>query len=241
MAVSFVRKTNSSNASASSLTFAIDCTGCDGLFVCVYSDLNGTITVSSVTYNAVSMGAAKWNIPETQGAGIRSSGYLLVAPATGSNNVVVTLSGAADIVAASAVGVTGLHQSTPNRTAVTGESTSTNPSISVSNATNGDFVIAGICCTGTSVVAGQTSRDLLSNIAGANANLGVESADATGSQSMTYTLGTGAQIWAFGGMALIPAGGGGGPTLPWLPRVTNLQGDKGAINIASGFIPPNKA
>lgn len=36
------------------------------------------------------------------------------------------------------------------------------------------------------------------------------------------------------------ASGGAGLTLPWLPHVTNLQGEKGAIMIPSGFVPPSK-
>lgn len=58
----------------------------------------------------------------------------------------------------------------------------------------------------------------------------------------TVTLTTTASVTAFGLLATfrLPAGGGGGPTLPWLPRITNLQGDQGAIMIPSGFIPPSK-
>jgi len=44
------------------------------------------------------------------------------------------------------------------------------------------------------------------------------------------------ESWAAGDFA-----GSGNPKLPWLPRHTNVQGERGATNFNSGFVPPMKA
>lgn len=108
MAIAYDASSKSS-ASATSVTFAHTCTGSDRLLM-VNAYWAGSATVSSITYNGVAM----TNVvsPLDTGGGERHGMFYLVAPATGANNVVLTLSGSTDIEV-SAVSYTGVHQSSP--------------------------------------------------------------------------------------------------------------------------------
>jgi hypothetical protein len=85
MAIAYVNG-NTSNASASSLTYSVTCTGANFLLVDVY--YTGS-SISSVTYNGVSMSLAN--------AQTSHSVYYLANPSTGANNVVVTMAASTTI------------------------------------------------------------------------------------------------------------------------------------------------
>lgn len=63
------------------------------LFVGVICQFGGS--VSSVTFNGVSFGAAKWS-QSVAGVGHINSGYLLASPTSGTHDVVVTVTGGTD-------------------------------------------------------------------------------------------------------------------------------------------------
>src|SRR5574343_100946 len=89
MAISYLASSASSALGpATSLTYAIDCTGSDFLIVgCSY---NGSGSITSVTYNGTAMTQAVSD-SHTPGSNTSFSAiYYLYAPSTGSNNVVVT-------------------------------------------------------------------------------------------------------------------------------------------------------
>jgi hypothetical protein len=116
-----------------SLTFSHRCFGTNRLLVV---SVSATWTgVTGVTYNGVALTAAETR----QYSGFGSFVYYIVAPDTGTHDVVVSMAGSVDIIA-TASGFTGINQSTPIAGAVTAEGTSATPSITVSSAT-GDFVL----------------------------------------------------------------------------------------------------
>lgn len=97
MAIAFDATTTSSLGSAvTSITFSHTCTGSNRiLFVCTAN--NGGANVTGVTYNGVAM----TNIWGALSNGAPSKSYLwyLIAPATGANNVVVSLSASVSVIA----------------------------------------------------------------------------------------------------------------------------------------------
>lgn len=111
MALAYDSSATSNTGSASSLTYSHTCSGVDRiLLVQVWCGSNRTI--SSITYNGVSMTELSTLTGGSIGAGERTAVYYLIAPATGANNVVVTLSGATSIASNSA-SYTGVDQTNP--------------------------------------------------------------------------------------------------------------------------------
>lgn len=104
MAIAFDASSSGFTNSGTSVTFAHTCTGSDRiLFVGVMA--SSARTISSVTYNGVAM----TNINRSAG-GQPCALYYLIAPATGSNNVVVTIDSTSFCYCA-ALSYTGAKQS----------------------------------------------------------------------------------------------------------------------------------
>lgn len=103
-------------ASESSLTFAHAVAAGSNRILLVFVGKEGTATVTGVTYNGVAMTLIDppGTIDENTLTGLEV--YRLVAPATGTNNVVVTMStniGGLDRVTAVAASFTGVDQTNP--------------------------------------------------------------------------------------------------------------------------------
>lgn len=144
------------------LTFAHTTAGSDRILIVAVGIFSTQVTVLGVTYNAVAM---------TSIASIRTGGaflelWQLVAPAIGTNNVEVTLSDPPDrSQAVGAMSFTGVDQSTPLGTPVSGGGTGSDnlTSLIVASAV-ADLVIDGVAeqpdgAFGTLTVgAGQTER-----------------------------------------------------------------------------------
>ena len=100
------------------------------------STLNDTVT--SVTWNGTSL----TKITHAQaGTSIRTELWKLLAPATGTYNIVVTFSRALNLVPSAQFHLLGVNQSDPYRTASTGTGTSTSASTTVASAT-GEVVLS---------------------------------------------------------------------------------------------------
>ena len=146
MAVTHQASTTDAQATATQ-TFAHDSgTGSDRLLL-VYGGVNNgggapAETVEDLTtYNAVSLTAFGASVG-TPGGGWPTRWFYLVAPATGSNNVVVIYGNTGSrTVGAIAQTYNGVDQSTPVSGYNTATGTSTTPSITISSAT-GDLVVA---------------------------------------------------------------------------------------------------
>ena len=154
----FVEATTEDSASATNHTYSHSVTDSDNrlLLVSVYS-FSVAQTHDSVTYNAVAM----TKVDDVVSGAFRFSVWRLVSPATGANDVVITLSGAST-VRSIATTVKGAHQTTPLGTAA--NATALAPSIGLTT-------VAGDLCYGAlggpfqggagvnpSIGAGETER-----------------------------------------------------------------------------------
>lgn len=175
-----------SNASAwgtgSSATFSHTCSGSDRLLL-VYTFNNGNSgDPTGITYNSVAM--TKINTQATDGGGFKLTLWGLLAPATGSNSVVVTWATGDGINNCTAFSYTGVKQSGLPDSSNTGSSASSS-SISVSTT-----VVASNCW-----LAGCTRSSNATQSGGTNASI-VNACNSNGSQCVhdsNGTVGTGSQ------------------------------------------------
>ena len=143
---------------ANSFTFSHSVSGTNRLLVVSVQTSNG-IVVDTVTHAGQNL---------TEFASITHAGskpyvstWRLVAPSTGSNNVVVTLSvGNSDKTVIGAVSYTGVDQSTPIDGVVTGDGSSNTITATVTSESNDlvQDVVASLSPQQISVGAGQTAR-----------------------------------------------------------------------------------
>jgi hypothetical protein len=233
---------SNSGAQASVSTFNWAHTLGAGSNLCLFVGVTNVTsrTVSSITYGAQNLSAVTGGRATTPGGGGETTWWYLVAP-SGNQTITVTLSGSASGAVAGAIVLADVDQVTPFGTAVTANGTSLSPAVNASPSATQLSVGAVLedTATSNSITTGTGTERWNVNV-GTNTIAG---AGSTSSTSHSWTLFSPSDEWA---AVAVPVnwgtggGGGGGLALPWLPRVTNLQGDKGATMISSGFIPPNK-
>lgn len=178
------------STSSGSPTKAHTCTGSNlALYVLIAERFNTAVT--GVTY----AGVALTRIQQLNDGNVETTNiYRLVAPATGTNNVVISQSASHDLCY-TIVSLTGVDQSTPEGTIVSGVGNSTAPTHTASAATD-DLVIDLVAWykSGTqtaTVGSGQTERSnqSLGTIGGA-----VSTEPGAASVVMDWTL-SGATNW----------------------------------------------
>jgi hypothetical protein len=172
---------------------------------------DGSETVSNVTYNGVGLtpvGSA------TQGTGSRVEIWRLIAPDTGTHDVVVTFSDNLDETAK--VGVTtftGVHQTTPLGTFAGANGYSLGPAtVDVSSATNelvfdtvGCPRVGSTGCQSLTVGAGQTQRWLEQQADGFGYRGGGSTEPGAATVTMSWTIGgTASSPWAIGAVPIKP-------------------------------------
>ena len=207
MAIAFDAASSSNGQNVSSVTWSHTCTGSNRfLFVGVGLDYWTTTGVSTVTYNAVSC-TEKW---EVQGGSANriNGGWYKTAPATGANNIVVTLDNSPDDIFVGGMSFTGVDQTTPMDTeASTYENWGSSVSVDVSSAVN-DWVIDNVHVTGNYVItegAGQTNRWEQEQVSGQSAGGSTEAGATTVTMSWSWPTDTAATIV---GCSINPAGAG---------------------------------
>lgn len=204
MAISFDDATSAAANSQSSLTFAHPVASqSNGLLIVSVSHVTSD-SISSVTYAGVAMTLVDSASNGSGGTGRVLSMYRLIAPATGSNNVVVTLA-AASIFAVSAQSFYGVDQTTPLGTAAKTNGSGTSASVSPGSAV-GDVVVDGLSVrhslSDPSATASQTVDELL--VAATNVYLGAaHKAGASPSTTMSWSWTT-ADNYALVAVALKP-------------------------------------
>lgn len=189
------------------ITFAHTCTGSNlGLVVGIYGDEVPT----TVTYSGTSMALIGQNTP------LKSiSVWYLDGPATGSNNVVVTMMSNQTIhaVSSSYTGVKGSGQPDANVFNSSVFTTSITQAI-ITITDNSWTVMCADSSTSSATTAGSGSTLRWTNIGSTGGALAILDSAApitpAGSYSMTASNGNGSSIWATGVLALAPLGGGGG-------------------------------
>lgn len=194
---------------AASLTFSHTITSAVGLFVGAASADAG-ITISA-TFNGTAL-TVLWDIDANTVYHV--AGLLMVNPASGAHNIVVTFTDASGptTVLAGGVGLLGLVSSSvaaAHRTVYTNTPASA-PTVTVVDSQSGDLVIDSAVTFNTSIAvgAGQTSRVEVDNGAGSTISWGVSTESATGGN--TVMSWTGGAFSGSGATALIASGGGGG-------------------------------
>jgi len=191
-----------SEGGVTSLSWPHTTSGTDRILIVGVSLNRGASSITGVTYNSVAM----TNIG-TAGFGTAfMSLWQLVAPATGEHDIVVSLSGFAEVIGG-ATSWTGVHQTTPLGTFASATGTSTSPSVNVTSAT-GEMVVDTLNARGTATATVDPSQTERWNLL----TTGAEPVRGTGSNesgaatvTMSWTLGA-SEGWAIGGVSLKPVG-----------------------------------
>jgi hypothetical protein len=170
------------------VTWSHTCTGADRcLFVTGFGNAGGGgYNISGMTYNGVAMTEiARVQVPSDRWIGM----YYLAAPATGANNIVMTVVDppAPDAFAGLAASYTGVHQVSPidSFNTATASATSITPSTTVVG--SDCWLVMGLKTDGGDPAAGTGTTDRISNGFGlghfdSNGTVG------TGSQSLQATF-----------------------------------------------------
>lgn len=154
-----------SAANASSLTFSHTVSGANRLLHVGVSYARGSgsgITVSGVTYAAVAMTSIRSDCNTGGATEPCTAIFYLIAPATGANNVVITMSaavGSGRTIVGGAISLTGAHQTSPLDAHNGNNSFDVGISVSVTTVADNCWVVdtvAGLAAV--TVGAGQTQR-----------------------------------------------------------------------------------
>lgn len=196
---------------AGPFTWAHTCSGTDRLLRVTTSHFDSSDTIDSITYNGVALTAVPGG--STNNGQYYVTAYYLIAPDTGTHDIVVTVTGSVFDFGAGAISYTDAHQTTPLGTAVTATGTSTTPSVTVSSAAD-ELVDDGLVIIhgGTlSVGAGQTQR--WNAIAGGFIKYAGSTEGGAASTTMSWSNSS-SQTWAIVAVPIKPTGGGsGGPNI----------------------------
>jgi hypothetical protein len=187
----------------STITFSHTTTGANRLLIVGVAFDTATPTVTSVTYAAVGMTQV---FAQTVGSSGTVAMYRLVAPATGANNVVITLSASSVFLQGGAVSFTGVDQTTPLGTP-TSTSTFADPgTVDIASAT-GEVVIDALwstCCATNTVGAGQTSRVNFNDVTTSGQSLCMSTEPGATTVTMSWS---GSTANAIGGVSIKPSAG----------------------------------
>src|SRR5947208_828550 len=189
---------SSQTGGTSTTTWAHTTSGTNRVLVVGVSWANITTrTVTSVTYAGQTMTSA--------GAAVNAGNagaeiFYLVAPATGSNTVAVTLSGSANSLVGGAVTLTGVNQTTPLGIFASATGSSTTPSVTVTSNT-GETVIDTVSLTssGAMTVSGGQTQQWQAGTSGRGAG-----STKPGASSPTMSWASGNFAWAIGAVGVKP-------------------------------------
>jgi len=148
--------------SNSTLTYSHTCSGSNRLLVvsvAVGIAVDTGVTINSVTYAGQPMTQKSIRHSNDQTDGFVAM-YYIVAPATGSNNVVITLNGSVTSIESGSASFKNVSQSTPLGSAFTGAGASATPSLAVTGTTVGNMVVDAIVNGNFISSSGQTLRSL---------------------------------------------------------------------------------
>lgn len=203
-----VDRSSSGKGTGVSLTWKHNVSGVNRILIVGVSIRNSVNqTVTGVTYNGtplIFIGA------QNNGTNVRVELWQLVAPATGNNDIVVTLSASANVVGG-AVSLTEVDQTNPIDAATFAPPGNSNaPSVIVTTVTDNSWVIDTMASPDetTTVGAGQTEQwnnKVAGDVRGAGSTEGPKTP--VGAVTMSWTL-SAAQQWAIGAVALKPASAG---------------------------------
>jgi hypothetical protein len=201
---------DSTTNNATSLTFSGTATGSNRVLVVAVAHRHASVlrTTSSVTFNGDALTRAA--LAERSSAFMASELWYMVAPDATTGNIVVTVSGAADI-AATAVFATGVDQTTPLGTAVTEQSDTANPDLVVTSSTGQLVVDSYAGTTSGAVTVGDGQTELGNQATGTSGQI-VRHATSTEPGALNVNMGwtRSADNYALVAVPLRPADTGGG-------------------------------
>lgn len=161
MAIAVDAVSSSTNTSGTSQTTSHTCTGSD-LILFVGAWTRGT-NAPTATYNGVSMTQISSRVGPISGDGDYVSLFYLIAPATGTNNIVVSLS-ASNLIATIGVSYTGAKQSSqPDASNTYGPTSATTDNVSVTTVADNAWGIMVGRTNGTGSIAAGTGTTLRRN------------------------------------------------------------------------------
>lgn len=133
------------------------------------------------------------------------SGHTLVGINAGNGTITVTIAGADDEIGAGVICLQGVDQTTPIRTIVQAQNTSTSPATVTASPTAGDWIVDGVYVFATAVTVGadQTSRNEEDGINGFS-SFGQSTQLAASGGVMSWTF-AGNVDWSIGAVPVIPA------------------------------------
>ena len=163
-------------------------------------------SVTGITYNGVAL-TKIGHVASVSGA-VRAELWGLIAPATGSNAIQVTLSAALDS-AACAVSFTGVHQTSPTEGFNTATATNVgaaDATVDITTVADNDWVIDQVATddTAISVGTGQTQRNNVTGALGSGADSTEGPKTPAGAVTMNWTDVGAAATWSIAGVAIRP-------------------------------------
>lgn len=188
------------------ITWNHTCTGTNRYLAVDVGILSAGASVVSVTYNGVNLTIIKAQTTVTALGDVECWG--LANPASGTNSIVVTISGSGLVAGGQAVSYTNVDQTVPTEAAAGNQATNvgaTDATVSVTTITDQDWIHAAVIANDPTITANQISRsnvtDGLTNSL-ADEDFGPQSPAA---KTMGYT-GVGAGVtWAIVGYGIRPA------------------------------------
>lgn len=197
--------------SSNSVTYAHTCTGSNLVLVVVVAwTASATRTVTGVTYNGVALtqvASARREVTfiDTSVSGVDI--WYLINPATGTHNIIATVSAVGTFVWGGGISFTGAHQSSVVGTANTATGTSTAPSVAITSAV-GEIVVGGVMARADSegqLTSGDTQKWCSRETAGFNGatNNGATQVGAA-SVTMDWTSNLN-DVWGATGVSIKPA------------------------------------
>lgn len=139
MAIAFDAAYSATTTGVTSLTYAHTCTGTELILICA-AFCNQTRTISSVTYAGAAMTLIDTSINVTDRIGL----FYKLGPATGSNNIVITINLSASGLSGNSESFTGAKQSAQPDASTTQGATLTPATTTLTIVANGSWaVVAG--------------------------------------------------------------------------------------------------
>ena len=164
-----------------------------------------------MTYNGVAMTSIGKQFTDNQTAGFIER-YILVAPSTGANNVVVTFAASQQALIGASISAAGASQTLTDYTAVKAFGSSATASAVVTAPATTSLVTAAVCCGSPITSSAQTQRWLISASSSYGAGCGAgETTVGTGS-NITMSFGVTSDWWGLVATEIKQASSGGGTT-----------------------------
>lgn len=193
-------------AAASSYSWSHTCTGSDRYLVVGISMLSLAQTVSSITYNSVALSLL--GVQSSAAGAARIELWGLVAPASGTNTIAVTLTGAI-ASAGNASSYIRVHQTSPTEAFNSAQATNVgaaDATVDVTTVADNDWCVDIVCTDDTAITAGagQTQTGNVTGAGGSGAMSYEGPKTPAGAVTMSWANVGALATWAIGGVALRP-------------------------------------